>query len=129
MDKERCQPAAVLSFLCSLHPDDIRALLDGHLETKCTSHSSHCFFDGISSLRAKCIIDHIIPASRGGHNNRLNYFLMPRAVNNYFADKWTAEKVAYIGVNAALGPGSQYYGARFDHNRQRRCKLLHKQLH
>jgi hypothetical protein len=47
-------------------------------------------------------IDHIIPASRGGEHQPCNYFLMPIDVNAYFGNNWTAEKVAYIGHEAAV---------------------------
>jgi hypothetical protein len=50
-------------------------------------------------------LDHIIPSSRGGKDHPTNYFLMPRHVNNYFGNSWTAEKVAYIGAGAALAAG------------------------
>lgn len=50
-------------------------------------------------------LDHIIPVSRGGKHHPENYFLMPQQVNNYFGNSWTAEKVAYIGLDAALAAG------------------------
>lgn len=50
-------------------------------------------------------LDHIIPVSRGGKNHPDNYFIMLPWVNNYFGNSWTAEKVAYIGLSAAVGAG------------------------
>jgi hypothetical protein len=50
-------------------------------------------------------MDHTIPVSRGGQDHPQNYFLMPRKVNNYFGNSWTAEKVAYIGPEAAQAAG------------------------
>jgi hypothetical protein len=50
-------------------------------------------------------LDHIIPKSRGGINHHHNFFLMPRSTNCYFGNSWTAEKVAYIGLEAAVAAG------------------------
>lgn len=55
-------------------------------------------------------LDHIIPSSRTGQHHPRNYFLMPREVNTYFGNSWTAEKVAYIGLEAAQAAGSQHAG-------------------
>jgi hypothetical protein len=55
-------------------------------------------------------LDHIIPSSRRGQDHLNNYFLMPRKVNNYFGNSWTAEKVAYIGHEAAQAAGRHHAG-------------------
>lgn len=93
-----------------LAPTEVKSLLKGDLNAlreRCLD-PSHGARKTSKDMRRSCAllqgysIDHIIPKSRGSKDHPENYFLMPRRANMYFGNSWTAEKVAYIGPEAAL---------------------------
>lgn len=94
-----------------LAPTEVKSLLKGDLNAlrkRCLdpAHGARKTSEA-QNLRSCALlqgysIDHIIPKSRGGKDHPENYFLMPRRAKMYFGNSWTAEKVAYIGLEAAL---------------------------
>lgn len=105
------QTSAIVSLLgtqLTLHK--LQLLLNGHLNDPAlnlslSQESLSCDLRVRRQLQ-QLSLDHIIATSRGGQDHPQNYFLMSRQVNNYFDNSWTAEKVAYIGPQAALAAGS-----------------------
>jgi hypothetical protein len=97
-----------------LAPTEVKALLKGDLNAlraRCLDPDHgvvQTFEDLVSSITMLrgYSLDHIIPKSRGGKDHPHNYFLMRKEVNGYFGNSWTAEKVAYIGLEAAVAAGT-----------------------
>lgn len=119
LDSDLRKPAAILSRLDrGLTPAKVQALLSprgfeapSFRNTFCllsrTTLASNLWYSN-SNLLWSYSLDHIIPASRGGKDHPDNYFLTPLQINIRFGNSWTAEtlnRVAYIGLGAALGAG------------------------
>jgi hypothetical protein len=122
MDPALRRTATILFEVLRLTPQQLQLLLDGYINDPELQYGltrfrrenlphGHDYY--IEPSTGECwrelqdySLDHIIPSSLGGQHHPQNYFLMPREVNNYFGNSWTAKKVAYIGAGAALAAGS-----------------------
>lgn len=106
LETRMCKPKAVRGYLTE-QQQMLALVLYGPLlgPILLSDGLGACMLEQLKS-RKHLTIDHIIPSSQGGRDDLFNYFLMPSAANNYFGNDWSCEKVAYIGVRAAVMAGA-----------------------